>query len=206
MTIKVCGMRDGLNIREVEALGVDWMGFICAPRSPRYVGETTPDYLPQTERVGVIVNATLHFIAQKVAQLGLTKLQLHGQETPDFCRQAWQAFHLPILKVISVGTASDLEKAEPYQEEPSVEALLFDTRCEGDGGSGRKFAWDILSRYSGNKPFLLAGGIAPGDETDISAIHHPKMMGIDLNSRFETEPGMKDVRKLNTFINNIRKI
>ncbi len=198
-------MREGQNIREVEALGIDWMGFICAPRSPRYVGDKSPEYLPRIQRVGVFVNPSLEFIGQKVTQLGLTKLQLHGQETIEFCRQAWEAFRLPLLKVISISTAADLANTEPYQSEPSVEALLFDTRCEGDGGSGKNFAWDILSHYTGQKPFLLAGGISPGDETDLFALHHPKMMGIDLNSRFEVAPAKKDTLKLKTFIQNIRK-
>ena len=201
MIIKVCGMRDAENIRAVEALGNDWMGFICWPKSSRNVDEI-PDYLPSCLRVGVFVDADLDFILDKAEKLKLNRLQLHGKETPERCREIAQATGLPITKAISVLTTEDVCRAEAYKD--IADYILFDTKCKCVGGSGEQFDWDILQHYHGNVPFILAGGIGPGDEQRVLAFRHPRFAGIDLNSRFETEPAFKDIDKLAIFINNIR--
>ncbi len=198
--IKICGMREADNIRAVEALNPDWMGFICWPRSSRHV-EEPPGYLPSVERVGVFVNPELSYILQKVEQLGLTRIQLHGDETVDFCRMVHAATHLPIIKAISILQASDIERAEPYQG--SVDYLLFDTKCTCVGGSGQQFDWDVLRAYDGSTPFLLSGGIGPGDEQRLAAFHHPACIGIDVNSRFEDAPALKNVDKLADFLESL---
>lgn len=198
--IKVCGMREGANIRAVEALQPNWMGFICWPKSSRYV-DTTPDYLPQCERVGVFVDADIDFIQHKVAQLKLTRLQLHGHESADFCSQIHKITQLPIIKAISVKNASDIGKAEVY--EGIVTHLLFDTQCKCVGGSGEQFDWDVLQYYKGKTPFLLAGGIGPDDAIRVNQFSHPSFTGIDLNSRFEDAPALKNTDKLAQFIHRL---
>lgn len=194
-------MRDAENIHAAERLGIDWMGFICWPRSPRNV-EARPAYLPLCKRIGVFVDADLDYIKSQIALLDLQRLQLHGKETPERCKEIKEQTGLPITKAISVLTCEDILKAEAY--EGIADYILFDTKCKCVGGSGEQFDWDILQNYSGKLPFILAGGIGPGDEERVLSFRHPRFAGIDLNSRFELIPAMKDIDKLEKFIKSIR--
>ena len=203
MIIKVCGMREPENIRAVEALGIDLMGFIFWPPSSRYVGEK-PSYLPRNcRRVGVFVDAALPDILAAVEDFRLDGVQLHGHETPDAI--AALKAHLPgvrIVKSLAVAGPEDLEQAEAYAD--VCDAFLFDTKGKLPGGNGRQFDWSVLQRYRGRLPFLLSGGIGPDDAQRIRAFDVPGCIGIDLNSRFETAPGLKDVDALRTFIETVR--
>ncbi|MCD8305115.1 MAG: phosphoribosylanthranilate isomerase [Prevotella sp.] len=203
MTIKVCGLRDGQNIREVEALRPDMMGFICWQGSKRNVSEL-PSYLPKVCRVGVLVNPTVEEAVSLARWLGLDRIQLHGDESPRLCQEIGEATGLPITKAIQVGSAEDLGKCLPYERTEAVDLLLFDTQSQAKGGSGRRFDWSVLSEYDGQKPFLLAGGIGPGDEQAVLSLRHPRLAGIDLNSRFELAPAIKNTDTLRQFINTIR--
>ncbi len=204
MKIKVCGLRDGQNIREVEALRPDMMGFICWQGSKRNVSEL-PSYLPsEVCRVGVLVNPSVEEALRLARWLGLNRIQLHGEESPRLCQEIAEETGLPITKTIQVGRAEDLQQCLPYERTEAVDLLLFDTQCQGKGGSGRRFDWSVLSEYNGQKPFLLAGGIGPGDEEAVLSLRHPRLAGIDLNSRFETAPALKDTERLRQFINTIR--
>lgn len=195
-------MREADNIRDVEALGIDWMGFICWPKSSRNV-DCRPSYLPsKCQRVGVFVDADMDFIQNRIEMLGLTRLQLHGKETPEECQQIATSTGLPITKAISVNSEKDIERASLY--EGIADYLLFDTKCKCVGGSGEQFDWDILQHYTGTTPFLLAGGIGSDDAERVRSFHHPRFAGIDLNSRFEISPALKDINKLKTFINKIK--
>ena len=202
MIIKVCGMRDAENIRAVEQAGPDWMGFICWAKSSRHVSEK-PAYLPQCTRVGVFVDADIEYVLQMVQTLGLNRIQLHGHESVEYCKEIIQSTQLPITKTISVLTAEDIRKAKLY--EGIADYILFDTKCKCVGGSGEQFDWDILQAYDGKTPFILAGGIGPGDEVRVKAFRHPRFAGIDLNSRFEISPALKDSTLLNKFISKIRQ-
>ncbi len=193
-------MRDAENIRAVEQIAPDWMGFICWPKSSRHVSEL-PSYLPECTRVGVFVNAELDYIKEMATLFGLRRLQLHGTESPERCKEISQATGLPITKAISVLTVDDIERASAY--EGIADYLLFDTKCKCVGGSGEQFDWDILQAYRGTTPFLLAGGIGPGDEARVRAFSHPAFAGIDLNSRFEISPALKDVGALSLFIHTL---
>lgn len=199
--IKVCGMRDAENIREVEALGIDMMGFIFYPKSSRYVSER-PKYLPtKCKRVGVFVDATIEDIRQHIADYSLDIIQLHGHESPDFIRQlrALCGDSIAIIKAFNIATKEDLEATAPYVG--LVDYFLFDTKGPSAGGNGEKFDWSVLDAYNGDTPFLLSGGIGPDDAERILDYHHSKCIGIDLNSRFEIEPGIKDIVKIKTFLN-----
>ena len=203
MIIKVCGMREPENIRAVEALGIDLMGFIFWPPSSRYVGEK-PSYLPRNcRRVGVFVDAALPDILAAVEDFRLDGVQLHGHETPEAI--AALKAHIPgvrIVKSLAVAGPEDLEQAEAYAD--VCDALLVDTKGKLPGGNGRQFDWSVLQRYRGRLPFLLSGGIGPDDAQRIRAFDVPGCIGIDLNSRFETAPGLKDVDALRTFIETVR--
>ena len=202
MKVKVCGMRDAENIREVEALGIDMMGFIFYPKSSRYVSER-PEYLPtKCKRVGVFVDEDIEKIKKIADDYALDFIQLHGHESPE------QISHLncqlstvncQLIKAFNIATKEDLDATAPYAG--LVDYFLFDTKGKNVGGNGEKFDWSILDAYNGDTPFLLSGGIGPDDAERIIDYHHPKCIGIDLNSRFEIEPGIKDILELKTFLN-----
>ena len=199
MITKVCGMRDAQNIRDVEALGIDWIGMIFWPKSKRYVAEV-PSYLPEhLKKVGVFVDSTLDDILQHISDYQLDIIQLHGQESPDFAKALKPH---TIIKAFNIEKADDLLQTEKY--EGIADYFLFDTKGKMVGGNGQKFDWSVLTAYQGKTPFLLSGGIGPEDAESVRSFHHPRCIGIDLNSRFESEPGFKDINQLKTFINNIR--
>ena len=197
--IKVCGMRDAENIREVEALGIDLMGFIFWPKSSRYVSER-PSYLPtQCKRVGVFVDEDVETIKQITNDYVLDIIQLHGSESPDYIRHL--NIQCSIIKAFNIATAEDLEKTKPY--EGIVDYFLFDAKAQLPGGNGQQFDWSVLTDYVGETPFLLSGGIGPNDAKRVKAFHHAKCIGIDLNSKFEDAAALKNIQKLKTFIEQL---
>lgn len=198
--VKVCGMRDAENIREVEALGIDLMGFIFWPKSSRYVSER-PAYLPTNcKRVGVFVDEDIETVKRIADDYALDYIQLHGHELADYCAQL-RGFKL--IKAFNIATTEDFKQTEPYTG--IVDYFLFDTKGKSVGGNGEKFDWSVLSAYDGNTPFLLSGGIGPDDAEVLTSHFSPltskKCAGIDLNSRFEQAPGLKDINKLKDFLN-----
>ena len=196
-------MREADNIREVEALGIDMMGFIFWPKSSRYVSQC-PDYLPKrVKRVGVFVDEDPEQVKRLADDYGLDYIQLHGHETPEVISYLRTPAlpHPRIIKAFNISTAEDLLQTQSY--EGLVDYFLFDAKGKSVGGNGEKFNWDVLDAYHGNTPFLLSGGIGPDDAERVNAFHHPKCIGIDLNSRFELAPGLKDVAKLKEFMYNL---
>jgi phosphoribosylanthranilate isomerase len=209
LVIKVCGMRKAANIREIEALGIDWLGLIFWPKSSRYVSER-PDYLPRNaKRVGVFVNEMPDKIVSISRLYSLDYIQLHGQEAISDINRLRQAIAdqgsatIPpqLIKAFNIATVDDLKATKPY--EGIADYFLFDTKGPSVGGNGTQFDWEVLNAYQGRTPFLLSGGIGPDDAERIQAFHHPQCIGIDLNSRFELSPGLKDVQKLKTFLQKI---
>ena len=208
MLIKVCGMRDADNIRAVEALGIDLMGFIFYDKSKRNVS-VTPAYLPAScQRVGVFVNATPDVILSRVSEFGLTYVQLHGDESLSFVRQLRQCLAADIphdVRIVrSVAVASGREAQNARMWDGFADVLLFETPSTGYGGSGVSFDWNLLSSYQGQTPFLIAGGIGMDCIDQLRQFSHQRWLGIDLNSRFEIEPAVKDIAKLQQFINSIK--
>ncbi len=204
--MKVCGMREADNIRAVEALGIDWMGFIFWPGSSRFVSEK-PEYLPtKCLRVGVFVDATNEEIMAKVAEYKLGAIQLHGHETPAQIACLRQSVNSStfIIKALSISSKEDLLHYKLY--EGLVDYFLFDTKCLTVGGSGKHFDWSVLNDYQGQTSFLLSGGIGPDDAARLQQFHHPRCVGIDLNSRFETAPALKNVTLLKTFLEKLEQL
>ena len=210
MIIKVCGMREPDNIRAVERLrvserssgmgfGVDWLGFIFWPKSSRYV-TAPPAYLPtRCKRVGVFVDADTADVRQHVADYRLNLIQLHGHESPEYVKSLHG--QAKIIKAISVESRDDIAAYKNY--EGFVDYFLFDTKCKTVGGSGEHFDWTVLADYVGETPFLISGGIGPDDAERVKAFRHPRCVGIDLNSRFEIAPGLKDINKLKQFLEHL---
>jgi len=200
MIVKVCGMRDAENIRAVEALGIDMMGFIFWPKSSRYVSER-PAYLPTScQRVGVFVDESIDKVMQYAAAFQLDVIQLHGGESPEYVSRLKG---LKVIKAFNIATADDLKQVKLY--EGLADCFLFDAKGRSVGGNGTQFDWDVLQGYTGKTPFLLSGGIGPDDAGRVTDFEHPRCIGIDLNSRFETAPGLKDVDKLKAFLEKVKR-
>ena len=200
MIVKVCGMRDSENIRAIEQTKADLMGFIFLPKSPRFVA-SLPEYMPKKQkRVGVFVNASLEQILAKAQKFSLEYIQLHGDEPPAFCSELKNR-GLKVIRALRIANADDIIRAESYN---MSDLMIFDTKTELYGGSGKKFNWQLLENYKGCVPFLLSGGIRSDTFEEIKAFFHPQFAGIDLNSGFEISPALKDVGKLNNFIEKIK--
>ena len=204
MIIKVCGMRDAHNIREVEALGVDWIGMIFYPRSLRYVSEVPAEGRPRrAKRVAVFVDAPLADICRTVRDYAFDLVQLHGDESPQQCRDLRKALPgVKIVKAFSVKDAASLQGVAQY--EGTADYYLFDTHCDSRGGSGQMFDHALLQAYAGSTPFLLSGGLSPDNVCEVKALKHPMLAGYDLNSRFETAPALKDPALIKQFIEIIK--
>ncbi len=201
MLIKVCGMREPQNVADLLALQPNFMGMIFYPKSSRYVAEPQQiaqmTHATQTKLVGVFVNEPFESIAQKVTDLQLDYVQLHGNETVDFARQV-KALGVGVIRAVSVSSATDFGNIS-REYETIADYMLFDYKCSGYGGSGNKFDWSLLNLYTLNLPFLLSGGICADDALAINQINHPQFAGIDLNSKFETAPALKNVSLLSHF-------
>ena len=235
MFVKVCGMRDADNIREVAQLGVNALGFIFYPQSPRCVkeleyGDSFTPALVRGEadmnipRVGVFVDEDIQTVVVQSLRFSLNCIQLHGNETREYCEDLNQCFkevidlfnkeakknnpdaepfdgRIQLIKAISVNSAEDIQKYKDYVG--AVDYFLFDTKCKTVGGSGEQFDWSVLDAYDGDVPFMLSGGIGPDDAERVKAIKHPMFGGIDINSKFEKEPGIKDVEKIKKFLEEL---
>lgn len=212
-------MRDADNIRDISALGVDMIGLIFYPPSPRYVQQFSsgagiiPDYAPDMGktplRVGVFVDDMPQNIVTRVYNYKLDYIQLHGNEPRETLENLRATIdpdinpNIKIIKAISVSSAEDIKKYKEYVG--AADLFLFDTKCKTVGGSGEQFDWQVLLAYDGDVPFLLSGGIGPDDAERVKNFHHPKCRGIDLNSKFEIEPALKDVEKLKQFLVKVKK-
>lgn len=216
MIIKVCGLREPQNIAEVAALGVDWIGLIFYPQSPRFMGEQADlrPFLKESKeavtqkRVGVFVNAAFNDVLSAVHDYELDYVQLHGGESAVYCatlQKLWEESNIRSAKIIRafrVSRAFDFGVAIDF--EPYCDHFIFDTKGQAYGGTGHKFDWSILDRYTGNTPFLLSGGIGPDDVAAVKEVKHPALVGVDLNSKFETAPGLKNLEDLSHFVKQIR--
>lgn len=206
MKIKVCGMRNPDNITELAKLSIDYMGLIFYPKSPRYIGELNPqilDILPShIDKIGVFVDEELDTVLEQIEKYGLILVQLHGQESPQYCRECWNLSNAGVIKAFNISSGDDFEQTKPY--EGICNYFLFDTKTSQHGGSGQKFYWSILEAYTGNTPFFLSGGISSDDVEAIKKIEHPRLYGIDINSRFEIEPGSKKIELIDKFIKELR--
>lgn len=192
------------NIQAISKLEPDYLGFIFHPRSPRYAAGLDPATIPlASHRVGVFVNARQSDILTRAQEFSLGSIQLHGQESPQVCRSLKQKGYR-IIKAFPVEKESDLLQTAAY-DDGCCDYFLFDTKTSQHGGSGKRFDWSILDAYRGGTPFWLSGGISPLDANEILALKHPKLSGVDLNSRFEIEPGLKNTDLLERFIKNIRQ-
>ena len=203
LIIKLCGMRDPDNIRRAEQLDIDWMGFIFWKKSKRYAADCL-SYLPlSVRRIGVFVNADLDEIISAVNAFHLGGVQLHGCESPDFCRALRQSLPSDVFIIKAIAIASEADAISAKNFDKCVDYLLFDTKCDGFGGCGNSFDWSFLEAYDGSTPFFLSGGIGIDSINAIHCFYHPRLAGIDINSRFEISPAIKDIELVKDFLNTL---
>ncbi|SHF64994.1 phosphoribosylanthranilate isomerase [Arenibacter palladensis] len=209
MKLKVCGMK--LNTLEVATLDPDYLGFIFWEPSKRYFEGTIPKLPASIKKVGVFVDAPLEEILKKVDTYDLQAVQLHGKESPEFCidlkkinidrSKALEESNLEIIKVFSIKDDFDFSILTPYEN--VCDYFLFDTKGKLPGGNGFTFSWEVLKSYPSTKPYFLSGGIGLEEIEKIREFQQrPESKychAIDINSKFESEPGLKDVKKLKEF-------
>ena len=213
MRIKVCGMTNTEQVMQLDTMGVEFAGFIFYPKSPRYVFR----HMPRPEikkikgqhinKVGVFVNAPVEELLQTVDDCGLHLVQLHGDETPKYCEKV--ADYVGVIKAFRLREDDQvLWKIKDYQE--IADMFLFDTDGMNYGGTGKKFNWSMLKGLNINKPFFLSGGIGPGDAEELAAfVKDPvakDLFSIDVNSKFETIPGLKDMQAVEKFVKAIKQL
>jgi phosphoribosylanthranilate isomerase len=214
MKIKVCGMRDSGNIIELAQLKPDYLGLIFYSQSKRYaenldkvILNSLPDSIKLT---GVFVNETIDEIIKKIIEYNLSAVQLHGSESVIYCQQLRDLLSvrlpfkkLEIIKAFGVSPGFDFNQLQQFND--VVDYFLFDTKTTGHGGSGIAFDWKILEQFKEQKPYFLSGGLSPENISDISNLVPKQIYGIDLNSKFELEPGVKDIKSLRTVFELIGK-
>lgn len=192
--LKICGMRDAANIKEVAELRPDYMGFIFYEKSPRFVGDkfVIPDL--QLAAVGVFVNES----TEKILSKGLKIVQLHGDETPDQCDELRK--HVKVIKAFSIDNDFDFETTKKY----NADYFLFDTKGKYYGGNAKTFNWNKLKEYDQRIPFFLSGGLNADNLKDISILKGMNLHAIDLNSGVEDSPGVKDIEKIKSVMSCLK--
>ena len=211
--VKVCGNNNIENFKEIAAVEPDYVGFIFYPKSKRFVeDESVFEVFPNAEKVGVFVNESIENILEKVEQYKLDVVQLHGDETADFCEELINQKHQRLLtdenfldfkiwKAVGIKSIEDFQQLTTYQQ--VVDSFVFDTKSVDYGGTGRKFDWQLLTNYQLSTPFLLSGGIQLEDAFLLKNFQHPQCIGFDINSGFEVEPGIKKIEEVKQFIDTI---
>lgn len=200
LKIKVCGMKQAANIAAVAELQPDYLGFIFYQKSPRFIPEVSAElikYVPSTiKTTGVFVNEDVQIVKQHIIKYNLKAIQLHGNEDVSYCQELKLA-DVEIIKAFGVDEHFDFEKLSAYLN--VVDYFLFDTQTPAHGGSGKVFDWSLLQNYKFEKPYFLSGGIDLLHIAEIKQIIDPRLYAVDVNSKFELEPGLKDVEKLKEF-------
>ncbi|TND09159.1 MAG: phosphoribosylanthranilate isomerase [Bacteroidetes bacterium] len=206
MKIKICGLRETDDILSLGGAGADYLGFIFFQGSPRCAAYTLDaeilKLLPRTIRkTGVFVDASAEEILETAEQYGLDAIQLHGEETPEFCAALRERFR--VIKAFRIGEDFDFDgQTSPYLE--SCDLFLFDAAGSNPGGNGLRYNWDMLMQYTNYLPFFVSGGIAAHHAADLLRLEHPQLYGCDINSRFEIYPGKKNVEHIKRFIRSVK--
>lgn len=203
MNIKVCGMTSGKQVNQLEGMNIDFAGFIFDKNSPRYVGDKIKgDEVAESDfdlkKVGVFVDAPIEEILHVIDDFVLDVVQLHGDETPLFCEELSE--EIEVIKVFKLTPGEEVNIDELVADyDDCCDYYLFDTSGENPGGNGKKFDWNILKNAKIEKPFFISGGIEVADAAALKAFKHPDFFGVDINSKFEKEPGVKDMAKVLQF-------
>lgn len=208
MQIKVCGMRNTENIEELCKLPIDYIGFIFFHKSARFADnvltQKTANAIPaHIKKTGVFVNAGYKYIAEMAQKYSLDCIQMHGAESPEECKKIKSKLNKPVLKAFGIDENFDFSLLSNYND--ACDYFLFDTKSPKHGGTGIKFDWRILDKYTLEKPIFLSGGITADDYNDALTVSKKlPIAALDINSKFEIEPALKDIELIDTFIKKIK--
>jgi phosphoribosylanthranilate isomerase len=206
MKVKVCGITRVEQLKGLQEAGADYAGLILYQGSKRFAGLQLRDAMEEIKsipikKIGVFVNEALESVLRYIQEYGLHAVQLHGDESPEYCKALMEA--TTVIKVFRLVGDEDLEiMLEPFQD--TCHYFLFDTATKEYGGSGRKFRWEVVEKAVIGKPFFLSGGIGTGDVESIRSFRHKWLEAVDINSSFEIEPGVKDLSKVSFFIKEVK--
>ena len=209
LKLKICGMKHPENIQDVAAINPDYMGFIFYEKTPRFFNNEIPKISDSIKKTGVFVNAEIAEILDKINKHDLNAIQLHGGESAEFCAElkgVLEKTNIELIKVFSVKSEFDFNQLADF--EAHVDYFLFDTKGKHKGGNGETFDWTLLKEYPSEKPFFLSGGIGLEQLNDLQKFYayfgkigkQHLLYAVDINSAFESEPGLKDIEKLKRFI------
>ncbi len=212
MNIKVCGITQVKQLQKLDAMEIDFAGLIFYKESPRYAADKiSKDDLKLADfdikKVGVFVNQSYDEIMKITEDYHLDVVQLHGDETPFFCKELSE--EIEVIKAFRLGTGNEINIDKLVQKyDDSCDYYLFDTggQKETFGGTGIQFDWNILTASRIEKPFFLSGGVGLNDAAKVKAFNHPDFFAVDINSRFETTPGVKDMAMVLKFVKEVRGI
>ncbi|GAA4133154.1 phosphoribosylanthranilate isomerase [Sphingobacterium kyonggiense] len=194
LLVKVCGMREDENIHQLTQLAIDYIGHIFYPKSARYIADAKLlNSNPDIKKTGVFVNASLEEITQAIKSYQLHSIQLHGDESVELIQQLNQS-GVEIIKAFGVNNDFDWNSLEPYLNH--IDYLLFDSKSSQYGGTGERFNWEKLIEYPYDKPYFLSGGLSLENIQEAVEFEDSRLIGLDLNSRFEISPGLKDIEKI----------
>jgi len=200
MRLKICGMKTQENSKEIASLNPDYLGFIFYKKSKRYFDGEIPDLPKSIKKVGVFVDENEEVISEKIRKYQLDSIQLHGDETPEYCKHFYRT-KVKVIKVFSVDNHFDFSRLNEYEN--VCDYFLFDTKGKEKGGTGIKFNWEILKENKSVKPYFLSGGIGLDDADSIKLNLKNGVlrncMAIDVNSRFESKSGLKNREELKKF-------
>lgn len=202
LRVKVCGMAHSDNIRDIAGLEVDYIGLIFFEKSSRFVKDLELPDIPGIQKIGVFVNESVDVIRTYIRKYGLNGIQLHGEESPEDCK-AVKKLGVEVFKAVSVDSNFNFESLRSYGGD--VDYFIFDAKGPKRGGNGIPFDWKKLSEYKDDIPFFLSGGIGPEMVGEIGALDHPMLYAVDINSRFEIEPGLKNVENVKQFIKELKQ-
>jgi len=212
LKLKICGMKHSDNILEVALLEPDYLGFILYKNSPRNFSGEIPTINSAIKKTGVFVDAEIDFVLEMIEKYHFSAVQLHGKESAEYCTKLKLAVSnesVEIIKVFSVKESFNFEELQPY--EGIVDLFLFDTKGKSKGGNGITFDWELLKEYSSPTPFFLSGGIGLEELEKIEELYNHfenqqkshLLYGVDVNSKFEIEAGLKNVKSLRIFKDNL---
>lgn len=201
--LKICGMKFPDNIAEAVALEPDYLGFIFFPESKRFVEDLDPELvrnIPESiKTTGVFVDEKLEVVKEKISIYQLKAVQLHGKESPAYCKELQKVTE--VIKAFGIDESFDFDLLDDYYD--TVDYYLFDTKTPEHGGSGKSFNWRLLEKYQLIKPFFISGGVGLDNAADLSRVNDERLYAVDVNSRFETSAGLKDIEQLKEFKNKM---
>ncbi len=205
MKVKVCGMKEPDNIKEILTISPDYIGFIFYEKSKRFVNEKTLSFIKKTKidckKVGVFVNEKMDVLKSIVEKYSLDFVQLHGTESPQYVSEINQS-DISVIKAFNIDELFQWDSLYAYANDTKY--FLFDTASSTHGGSGKKFDWSLLKNYNYKKPYILSGGISIDDTEKLKAINSHYLHAVDINSRFEENPGLKNTELVSKFLKELR--